>query len=500
MDCHIEIPQDIQRKELRCKSDGNSSKEFGIVARILLIQSLFVEQFGVMTLAAAAKAEGHDVALVVGSDSHILHKAYEFKPDIVGFSVLTGYQKRYLQLGKALKQNLTTKPVILFGGPHATFFPQVVKEDGVDLVCRGEGEGTLLDVLNAIDGDKDFAGINNLTMEIDGELNDFPMRPLVNLDELPFPDRDIYKDYPIIYDSDMVTFMASRGCPYNCSFCFNKKMVNMVKGLGSWVRFRNIDNLIEEIDMIQRNKKIRYIDFHDDTFILKRDWLFKFLDAYAKKFSIPFICQIRADLLTLEVAKALKEAGCCRVSFGLESGDESLRNLLLKKSLSDDQIRKAASFLRRVGLPFFTTNMMGLPGERLEEAFKTLKLNIEIGTKCAWTSVFQPFPGTELAKYCLEKGFLEKPISTDEPIDTHSTSLLSQPDIDKVVRLQKFVYLAIRFPRTLGLIKKLINYDIPSFTYYIHRITYLIFYYRKAYQITWIGTLRHAWIAWRYYR
>jgi radical SAM superfamily enzyme YgiQ (UPF0313 family) len=453
-----------------------------------------------MTLAAVAKAKGHDVALAIGSDSRILQRANEFKPDVVGFSVLTGYQKGYLQLGQALKRDLTPKPLILFGGPHATFFPQVVLETGVDIVCRGEGEGALLDILDAVDSGKDPVGIDNTAINQRGELKAFPMRLLVDLDKIPFPDRTIYKDYPIIHDSDMVTFIASRGCPFNCSFCFNRDMVNMVKDLGSWVRFRSVENLIEEIEMAQRTKKIRYIDFHDDTFILKRKWLFEFLDAYASKFSTPFTCNVRADLVNLDIAKALKAAGCSRVSFGLESGDEKLRNLLLKKSLKDNQIREAAAILHQVNIPFFTYNMMGLPGERLEDAFKTLELNVEIGAQCAWTSVFQPFPGTELADYCLEKGFLDKPICTDEPVDTHTTSLLNQPDIAEIVRLQKFAYVGVKFPSTLPLIRKLINYNLPTIYYYVHRISYLILYFRKAYKTTLAGTLKHAWIAWRHYR
>ena len=470
------------------------------MARILFVQSLFVEQFGVMTLSAVAKRNGHDAALAIGSDNHILNKARDFKPDVVGFSVLTGYQTRYLQLGQSLQRDLPARPVILFGGPHPTFFPQVVMEKGVDIVCRGEGEGALLDILDAIDNSKDLAGIDNTAINQNGELKIFPMRSLVNLDEVPFPDRAIYMDYPIINDSDMVTFMASRGCPFNCSFCFNKDMVNMVKDLGTWVRFRSVDNIIQEIDLVMKTKKIRNIDFHDDTFILKRSWIFEFLDAYARKYQTPFTCNIRADLLNLDIARALKSAGCSRVSFGVECGDEKLRNLILKKSLTDEQIRQAAAVLHQVNLPFFTYNMMGLPGERFEEALKTLELNIEIGSQCSWMSVFQPFPGTQLAEYCLEKGFLEKPISTDKPVDTHTTSLLSQPDIDKVVRLQKFAYVAIRFPGTLPLIKKLVNYNFPTIYYYVHRISYLLLYFRKAYQTSLTGTIKHAWIAWRHYR
>jgi radical SAM superfamily enzyme YgiQ (UPF0313 family) len=336
-----------------------------------------------MTLAAAAKANGHDVALAIGSHNHILRKAREFRPDIVGFSVLTGYQERYLQLGQVLKRNLTPSPVILFGGPHATFFPNVALQKGIDIVCRGEGEGALIDILDAIDNNNDFYGIDNLAIKQDGELKSFPLRPLSDLDELPIPDRDIYMDYSLIHDSDMVTFMAGRGCPFNCSFCFNKEMVEMVKGLGSWVRFRSVHNLIEEIKLVHRTKKLRYIDFHDDTFIINHKWIFEFLDAYSGNFSTPFTCNVRADLIDLDTARALKSAGCCRVSFGLESGDEGLRNLVLRKRLSDEQIRNAASILHQVGIPFFTYNMMGLPGERLNQAYKTLELNIEIKSECA---------------------------------------------------------------------------------------------------------------------
>ncbi len=159
------------------------------MARLLLVQSLFVEQFGIMTLAAVAKTKGHAVVVAIGSDSHILNKAREFKPDVVGFSVLTGYQTRYLKLGKSLTSNKNAKPIILFGGPHASFFPQVVLEEGVDVVCRGEGEGALLDILDAVDNNNELVGIENTSIIQNGELNSFPMRPPVDLDEIPFPDQ-----------------------------------------------------------------------------------------------------------------------------------------------------------------------------------------------------------------------------------------------------------------------------------------------------------------------
>lgn len=469
------------------------------MAKLLFIQSLFVEQFGIMTLSAVAKAAGHTVDLAIGSDNHILEKAKAFKPDIVGFSVLTGFQMRYLKLGNALKTQVDSTPLILFGGPHPTFFPEIILEKGVDLVCCGEGEGAIVDILDAVQNKTDLSVIPNVVLKKRGGMKEMPMRSLVNLDEAPFPDREIYKDYPVIYNAEMITFMASRGCPFNCSFCFNKEMKKMVKECGTWVRFRSAQNLIAEIEAINQHKPIKYIDFHDDTFILKKKWLLEFLEIYKKKFTIPFSCLVRADLTTPDVAKALKEAGCDRVCFGLESGDEKLRNNVLQKELTDDQIREGAAVLNDVGLSFFTTNMMGLPGETLEEAIKTLQLNIDIGTKCAWTSVFQPFPGTRLAQHCLEKGYLDKSISTDQRIDTHTDSQLNQLDINKIVNLQKFAYIIIRFPSSLGFVKKIIHYNFPKIYFYIHRISYLLLYFRKAYQTSLFGTVKHALLSWRYY-
>ena len=276
-------------------------------------------------------------------------------------------------------------------------------------------------------------------------------------------------------------------------------MVNLTRSTDTWVRFRNPDQLIREIRQVATERDVKFIDFHDDTFILRRDWLHQFLPAYQREIQIPFSCQIRADLMTDAIASLLKSAGCARVSFGLESGDETIRTAVLKKGITDRHIRNAASILNRVGIPFFTTNMMGLPGETLSQAMKTLELNLEIGTRCAWVSIFQPFPGTRLADYCLEHSYLEHPISTDDPVDTHTSSLLKQPQIAEVVRLQKFAYVAIRFPKMLPLIRQLIRYDYPRLYLVIHRISYFLLYFRQAYQASWREMIRHAWLAWRHY-
>lgn len=431
-----------------------------------------------MSLAAVAKARGHEVKVAIGSDSEVLAVAKHVSPDVVGFSVTTGYQRRYLSLGQRLKDTLSNPPMIVFGGPHPTFFPAVVLEDGVDVVCRGEGEGPIEEILDAVDKRQPIDGILNLAFNRNGRLEMAPLRPLVDVDALPFPDREIYREYPIISRAGMATFMASRGCPYSCTFCFNSEMTNLTRGCGTWVRFRSPENLLSEIERVVSARKLRFIDFHDDIFTLRRKWLKEFLAGYAQRIGLPFSCQVRADLVTEEVAKDLKDSGCARVSFGLESGDETIRNEMLKKGVKDDHIRQAAAILRRTGIPFFTTNMMGLPGETLAQAFKTLELNIEIGTRCAWVSLFQPFPGTQLAQYCLDHGYLKHAISIDAPLEMHTGSPLEQPEIDEIVRLQKFAYVVVRFPKILPLVRKLVHLNLGCLYLVVHRKSYLLLYFR----------------------
>ncbi len=460
-----------------------------------------MEQLGVMSLAAVARANGHEVMLALGSEERIVRVARDFRPDVVGFCVLTGFQTRWLKVARSIKRALDPEPLIIFGGPHPTFFPKVVLEDGVDLVCRGEGEGAMADLLDAVDaGNERFDDIPNLVVKNDFGLRSTPLRPLANLDELPFPNREISFAYPFIRKDPNVHFMAGRGCPYSCSFCFNRSMRELCRELGPPVRMRSVDNLIEEIDGVNRKWGIEVVYFQDDTFVLDRDWLFDFLDRYASCLRLPFYCTVRADLVTADMARALRDAGCYRVSFGVESGVERIRREVLKKNVSDEQIREAASILHDAGITFQTTNMMGLPGETLADAVRTLELNIQIGADIAWTSIYQPYPGTELGDRTLAEGRVDKLPDDERIADAHTSSILRQPEIEEVVRFQKFAYLAVKFPSTLPFILELTRRNHPILYYYIHRITYLLFYFKQITHMSWRRVVHEAWVAWRHYR
>jgi len=460
-----------------------------------------MEQLGVMSVAAMARRAGHDVALAVGNDPEIIEKARRFRPDAVGFSVLTGFQNRWLRLAGKLKKALDTEPLTLFGGPHPTFYPEIVMDDALDVVCRGEGDEAIVELMDAVEaGERTFEGIPNLAYKKGGDFYAEPLRSLVALDDLPFPDREISYEYPFIKNDPNTHFVAGRGCPYSCSFCFNRNYRRLCRGLGPAVRMRSPGNLVEEIEDVRRRWGIKTVYFQDDTFVMNKDWLFSFLELYSEKLGLPFYCTVRADLVTPEIARALKSAGCYRVSFGVESGVERIRRHLLGKEISDDRIRETARILHEVGLKFQTTNMMGLPGETLEDAVRTLRLNIEIGADAAWTSLYQPYPGTDLGEYALREGYVDRLPDDERIADAHTASLLKQADIEKIERLHKFAYVALRFPGSLPLILKLINREHPDVYYYVHRASYLLFYFRKLTKMDWRRLVQEARMAWRYYR
>lgn len=409
-----------------------------------------------MYIASILKKEGHKVEFFLGSgNKKMLEEILNFKPNLVGFSCTTGIHKWCLEVAKTLKEQ--TKILTILGGPHPTFFPEVINEEAVDIICIGEGEYALLELANAIDAREDFSKIKNLWVKKEKDIIKNQMHLLIDdLDSLPFPDRELYyKKYPHLNRSQKA-FFAGRGCPFNCSFCFEAVFRKMTAGLGKRVRIRNTNNVINEILYVKKTYPLKTVYMQDDTFILNKIWVYEFLEKYKKKINLPLICLIRADLIDEDIVKILKEAGCVNVFFGIESGDEVLRNNLLKKSETDKDILRAFALLKRYNLKFRTYNMVGLPGETLEQTFKTVEINIKINTNYPWCSLFQPYPGTELGEYARAHDYIEADIDNFDPSFFRQSIILSKHKIE-FLNIQRLFFYAVKFPVLFPLIKKLIK-------------------------------------------
>jgi len=453
------------------------------MASLLFIQNIFFELIGTMSLSAYLKSAGHQVDLIIENDpSKVTDYIDNNKPDLIAFSVVTGQHKTVLDIAKAVKRAFPDIPIVV-GGAHPTFFPEIINEAPIDVVCRGEGEDAMLDLMNCLNNGKRAAGsgieqIENLWVKTGNGVVKNDVRPLrEDLDSLPFPDRTIYDKYPYIASQPVRRFMSGRGCPYECNFCFNHAQKKLYAGKGKFVRMRSVQNVLDEIRKVaDRYSSMRRVKFEDDTFTLNRRWIMNFLPEYKAQIGMPFACYSRADCVSEDLARALKEAGCDRLDFGLESGNERIRNEILNKRLTDAQIIEAAEILRRNGVPFGTANMFGLPGETLDDALKTVELNLRIKPCDVWGAVFQPYPGTECGKYVLEKGYCRRLNVDDIKSDYQTDSLLVQEDIREVVNLHKFFYLLVKVPSSMKLIRPLLSLPGNPIFMLAHRILYFAGY------------------------
>ncbi|MCI5056962.1 MAG: B12-binding domain-containing radical SAM protein, partial [Flavobacteriales bacterium] len=385
-------------------------------------------------------------------------KIKAFQPDLVGFSVMSGSHEWGRQMAIQIKDKFGIQNI--FGGSHPTFFPEFVKEEGVDFAIRGEGEESMLEIMNRIDRKESFSDIPNLSYQ-NGQLVHNPLRNLAKrLDDYPKPDRFLYGDLDNRADRQVRNVITSRGCPFHCTFCFEDAMRDMYKGKGKYVRIREIDEVIKECKRLKEETDVKVIYFADDVFGMKRQWLYDFLEVYKKEIGLEFICLVRADIVAADepYAQKLADAGCRSVFFGVESGNEKLRNAVLDKQLTDEQILKAADLLHKAGIKFRTYNIVGLPDETLEDAFSTVELNIKIKADYPWCSIFSPFPGTELTDYAFNKGYLGKEFdynTLDKSFFLESKLKLDH--IREMENLQKFFQTAVLWPWTYPIIKKLIK-------------------------------------------
>ncbi len=443
------------------------SGEFAV--RVLFItQQIDYEPQGIMHLSSVLKAAGHQVELAVAAHHDPVAVAARFQPDVVAYSVITGSQRYYLGVNRRLKAEM---PGVfsVFGGPHPTFFPEMVDEEGVDGICRGEGEQALVDLVDALADGGPGAGLelDNWSFRRNGDLITNPVRPYVeDLDSLPFPDRAlVYERDPIAARSKIKHFLTGRGCPYNCTYCFNHALSEIYRGKGRRFRQRSVDHVIEEVRWVHAHYPLEFVVFVDDTFVLSEAWLAEFAEKYPRQIGLPFFCNTRANLVTAEQVRLLKEAGCHCVSMGIETGSDRIRNELLKRRMSQEQILEAARLIHEGGLHLTTTNMIGLPTSTLADDFETLELNIQARPSYAHVFIFQPYPRTELGEFTREHGWM---VGTFDDIGevAWDHSVLEFDAVHKrgLAVLQRFFAIGVEWPRLVPLIKRLMKLpDNPIF-------------------------------------
>lgn len=369
----------------------------------------FQEIYSLPIVSALAKQRGHRTSLFEfgPNPKRAIREIAAFAPDIVGYSVSSNEHQRYLEINRQLKERLDF--FSLFGGPHPTFFPKYVEQEGVDAICRGEGDLALPEFLQAFGTDAMYE-VDNFSLKLpDASIRENPLRDLVmDLDGVPVPDRKlIYGKRAYQARNPIKGFFSGRGCPYSCSYCFNHAYKAMYRGKGNIVRRRSVGHFLAEIRAVRERYPLRFVRVMDDTFGLDAGWLDEFADRYPREIGLPFNCQARPNILTEEYCRRLKRAGCYAVFLAVECSNEQLRRTVANRKISNAQIDAACENLKREGIRIGTYNMLGLPGESEADLMNTVEMNRRAGVDYAEASILQPYPGTRINEYCRREGYLD---------------------------------------------------------------------------------------------
>jgi anaerobic magnesium-protoporphyrin IX monomethyl ester cyclase len=366
---------------------------------------------GLAYLSAVVKQDSHQTELYYVSAEPdretFVERVRQANPNMVGFSSTT-HQHPFVEKWAAWLKDSMPDLMLVSGGTHPTLAPEdALSSPHLDAICVGEGEYAFRELAQRLVEGKPYDDVQNLWMRRGDTVIRNPLRPLIeNLDELPFPDRELFGFDKIMRANDgWVDMMSGRGCPYQCSYCCNPGLQSRYKGLGRYVRFRSVLHVLAEIRELQARYPVKTVNFQDDTFTLDEKWTLEFCEAYGKEFAFPFWINTRVERLSEPVVEALARAGCRGVRIGLESGNEHLRRDILKRRMSNDDIIAAFGRLRTHGLKASTCNMLGVPGETKEMIEETIALNRRLEPDDLQFSVFYPYPMTELYDTSVEQGY-----------------------------------------------------------------------------------------------
>ena len=375
---------------------------------------------GISDLSAYLKQEGHETLLYDTTNKDItsirteVHEVInEYKPDLIAMSCTSMDYSKAIRIAKYIKSTYDIK--IIFVGVHPTVDPHgTISNECVDMVCVGEGEFAVAELLIALENEEDCSNISNIWTKKEGVIKSNPVRPLIqNLDELPFSDRELFdKQHVIVKNRDIhvIPVSAGRGCPYECPYCINYYLKELYSGKGKMVRIKSVNRLIDEIKHIVKSYTIpedSQIAFMDEIFTLNKTWLREFCDVYRREIELPFTCVTRIDSINYETAKMLKDAGCKTVFMSIESGNHNLRVNVLNRNHTDTEIINAFKIAKGAGLHTISLNMIGIPYETKYTMQDTINLNKRAKPDETGVSIFQPFQGTAFRDLCIKEGFYD---------------------------------------------------------------------------------------------
>jgi radical SAM superfamily enzyme YgiQ (UPF0313 family) len=396
---------------------------------------------GLAYLAAVLKTNGHEVTVVDCPASRMDHdqlkaKIASFEPDVVGITSMTPTIQSTLLSARVAKE-ACPDAVVTLGGPHATFMDRQIleQEAAVDVVVRGEGEQTLLEMAQNVADSKSLHKIDGITLRHGDQIVQTPNRPFIQkLDELPYPAYDYFQlDRYRLFGKLFLPIITSRGCPFQCSFCTTSRI------LGKEYRTRSPKNIIDELEFLKSTYGADAFTFYDDTLTLDKNRIFKICEGIkTRKINLPWDCQTRVDQVSREILAEMRETKCQQVFFGVESGCQEILDAV-KKRTTVEQNATAIKLAKEAGLFVAISIMIGYPGENRDMLKQTLDFIRKTEPDDVYLCVATPYPGTELRRLVEEMGLK---MSADWGLYDTVTPVFENPLLpaEDIVKLRKEFY------------------------------------------------------------
>lgn len=341
-------------------------------------------------------------------------KVESFQPDLIAVSALEDTFRLGVTLLEGIKDYRIPNVV---GGVFPTFAPdKALREQVIDIICLGEGEGALLDLCEAFSKGKDHTQIMNLWVRTpDGEIIRNMLRETINLDTLPIPDFSLFDPNRFYKPMKgklmrMGSVETHRGCPYKCAFCNSPGQVQLYKraNAGEFFRLKKVEHVRRELLNLRDTFQVEYIHFPADTFLAMPDaYLYEFAEMY-QEFKLPFWCQTRPETLTPERVRILERMGCRDMSLGIEHGNEQFRKAVVRRDYTNEDLVRYFTYLQGTSIRVSVNNIVGMPTETRELTWDTIVMNRRVQHFLYSANAFHfvPYHGTPLRDLALQKGYI----------------------------------------------------------------------------------------------
>ncbi len=366
----------------------------------------FNPPLGLLYVASAAQAEGHRIEVVDCQAEQIGYRKLgrvlvSRTPDVVGIHAMTLTLPDVIRTASMVKTILPAVPVVL-GGPHTIFYQaETLSHSSIDILVRGEGENTFTHLLEHLQNNVDLSSVRGISFKHRGKIVTTPDQELCSdLNSLPFPARKLtpvarYRSV-IARHSPITTMVTSRGCPYRCTFCSRPH-------LGKEFRARSAANVVDEMEVC-RKLGIPEILIYDDTFTVQPDRVADICrEIRRRKLDVTFDIRARVDTISASMLHDLKQAGCDRIHYGVEAGNDRMMEAI-GKSITVAQAKKAFEMTRETGISTLAYFMVGLPGQKQADLDDTWELIKRINPDYLHLTMLSPFPGSAVFAQGIKQG------------------------------------------------------------------------------------------------